>query len=119
MTVGVGVGVTVGVGSGLGVAVGSADSDGVGGVSGVVGITDGKGWGGGGSEPRSAHNAVMARATTVARANHVQIGLSLAGGGVPAESGDGTGARGAVTSGSCDPTGLIGSVGSCSAMGPG
>ena len=117
---GVGVGLSVSVGLGVGVGVG--DSVGVGVASAVVGITDGNGCGGGGSEPRRAHNAVIANAATVANASHVQMGLSLA---AEASSTCGasawtpTGGSGAVSPCGFEPTGAIGSVGSWSAMRPG
>ena len=110
VSVGVGVGVSVGLGVGVGVGVGVADSvavgvgDGDSVAAGVLGITDGKGCGGGGSVPRNAQSAVTASAPTVASASHVQTGLSFAG---------------ASSAGSAAPTGSNGSVGCWSAMGPG
>lgn len=114
VSVGVGVGETVGdpVGDAVGVgdsdevgdSVGVGDSEGVGLVTGLLGITDGNGCGGGGSEPRRAHSAVTAKPAMVASASHVHTGPSFAG---------------ASSVGDCASTGASGSVGSWSAMRPG
>ena len=95
----VSVGDSVGVGEAVGEGVGVAEGDslGVSAAGGLLGITDGKGCGGGGSEPRSAHSAVRASPTIVARASHVHTGLSLCGGSSTAV-GESTGASGSVGS---------------------
>jgi len=101
-TVSVGDGVGVGDGDSVGVVVAEGVGDSV--ITGALGITEGKGCGGGGSDPRSAQRAVTASPTIVASASQVHTGLSFAGGW---------------SSGAGAPTGSNGSVGCWSAMRPG